>query len=90
MVCAQLVAFGRVSRRREEGREGRERRKEEKRMALSQAEKGYDKASNGLIGRQNDHGNGNGNGNGVHGKQDEELVETDSQEHTETEDEMML
>lgn len=90
MVCAQLVAFGRVSRRREEGREGRERRKEEKRMALLQAEKGHDKASNGLIGRQNDHGTGNVNGNGMHGKQDEELVETDRQEHTETEDEMML
>jgi hypothetical protein len=39
MVCAQVVAFGKVSRRRAEGRERKERRKEETRLAQLERDK---------------------------------------------------
>ena len=89
MVCAQLFAFGRVSQRREEGRERRERKREERRLALlKQENEELDvMKSNGY----REVGNGSLNGSTKHAKQHKRIssLKKHSSEE-ETEDEIIM
>ena len=80
MVCAQLVAFGRVSQSRAEGRERRDKKKEEKLVEEAQIEKQGEQASNGRCKDQN--------GSVRHGR--ESPSDMESEVSAQTEDEMIL
>ena len=85
MVCAQLFAFGRVSQRREEGRARRERKREERRLAMIQCEKEeLDSETNGF-------GNGSLNGSMQHTKQHKRIPSLKKQfSEEDTEDEIIM